>query len=74
MTASRPYQGHDLFQLRGTLYQHCRSCGGSGFLDRPNSITSDCPQAQTETLHLNNIFQNRLDYIRGKWVSKNATA
>lgn len=72
--AVRIVRGHDLHTVPGTEYVHCRECGGSGYFGRPNSLTSDCPLAKTDTLHLNNIFKQKLDYVRGKWVQKNVAS
>lgn len=65
-------QGHDTSVLPGTDWHNCRACGGSGLLDRPNSLASECPTTQTQTLFLNNIFKGKLDYKSGKWVDLSA--
>lgn len=68
------YTGHDLHVLPGTDYVHCRSCGGSGSPGKPNSLTSECSGSPNSSEYLNRIFEKRLDYRRGKWVTKNARA
>lgn len=69
--SERITRGHILAVLPATEWHHCNVCGGSGFLDQPNSLASDCPTTTLQTLHLNNIYKNRLDYVRGKWVQRN---
>lgn len=64
----RIVRGHDFSVLPGTEWHNCRTCGGAGFLDRPSSLATDCPGTQTVTLFLNNIYKNKLDYRKGKWV------
>lgn len=68
----RIVQGHIFSVLPGTEWHHCRTCGGAGFIDKSNSLGTDCPGTQAQTLFLNNIYKNRLDYRKGKWVDLSA--
>lgn len=74
MSASKTYTGHDLHVLPGTEYAHCRGCDGSGAPRKPNSFTSECPGDAISSDNLIKIYDNRLDYRKGKWVARHATS
>lgn len=70
--SERIVRGHILSVLPTTEWHHCYVCGGCGYLDQPNSLSSDCPGTQAQTLRLNDFFKNKLDYREGKWVNLHA--